>query len=375
MAVKSWTFEENALLDAYAKGVLSVDEVAKRTGRTVIAIRGRAHKAGITKKVWNRNLPVAQRNEVVRLYSNGLTMTEIQNRIGLSYHQIRWCLDNENVVSDHHPRTSGMVRNKIVRLFNESIPLNEIAEQVGRSRLTVMMVLRALGFDTGRNKNANIGKKSKGRKMPRREKKILSGDQVVQAVSLYNQGYSTLALARVLHCSQRLVRDVLEISGFDVKRIAVERAIVSRKCARLEGKGTLPAHGYGKRIPYETPFQGRVVLRSATEAFRAKELDAAGTAWFYEVRAYPVGLKTYTPDFWVSAVSFMEARKSLGVSPDRTQILSFLENTKHVIEDVKGWWKPEHPSFNKIQKFRALYPEIPFGILLLDPSKGVRKWL
>lgn len=120
--------------------------------------------------------------------------------------------------------------------------------------------------------------------------------------------------------------------------------------------------GYGRRFSYRSPFQGRVILRSSSELERARELDAAGVVWFYEVKRFPViredKISTYTPDFWVVPGWSRE-----DVPANFTTFLDTLDPSAVEIEDVKGWWGPGHKTYPKIRDFQAQYPHLNFKIV------------
>lgn len=120
--------------------------------------------------------------------------------------------------------------------------------------------------------------------------------------------------------------------------------------------------GYGQRFPYQSPFQGTVTLRSSSELERARELDAAGVAWFYEVKRFSVirgdKTSTYTPDFWVVPRVTRDE-----VPTDFATFLDTLDPSSVEIEDVKGWWGPGHKTYPKIQAFQAQYPHLNFRIV------------
>jgi len=109
--------------------------------------------------------------------------------------------------------------------------------------------------------------------------------------------------------------------------------------------GGFKGSGWGKGSYYQSPNQGQIWLRSTSEVQRAMELDAAHEVWFYEMGAYdlelPTGPVTYTPDFWI-----------------------LMENGDFRIEEVKGWWAPEHKDYLKLQCFKEQHPEILFDLVI-----------
>lgn len=144
-----------------------------------------------------------------------------------------------------------------------------------------------------------------------------------------------------------------------------QRRSASMRRAYAEGRKTVkPSSGYGKGAYYDSPFQGRIWLRSGAEIQRARELDAEGSVWFYEVQRYNVlmdRVTSYTPDFWI--VPGVSRDSVLG---EAKVFLQSLSPSVVWVEDVKGWWKPTHKTFPKIQAFREQYPEIQFDIVIRE---------
>ncbi len=63
-----------------------------------------------------------------------------------------------------------------------------------------------------------------------------------------------------------------------------------------------------------------------------------------------------------------EARSRLGSDPDPSAVLEFLNLTAHRIEDVKGWWGDNHPTYPKVSSFRSQHPGT-FNVVV--KTKGV----
>ena len=109
-------------------------------------------------------------------------------------------------------------------------------------------------------------------------------------------------------------------------------------------------------------------MGSRLEAIRAQQLSDANTPWFYEVQRYVVGGgNTYLPDFWVvEGASMGDVLGLLGNTPTMPDILRFLASTQYRVEDVKGWWRPDHPSYSKVESFRYSFPNIQFQVVVKD---------
>jgi hypothetical protein len=135
--------------------------------------------------------------------------------------------------------------------------------------------------------------------------------------------------------------------------------------AYAEGRKTVKAaSGYGLGGYYCTPFQGHVWMRSGSELQRAEELDAAGLVWFYEARRFNVQMDrptTYTPDFWV-----VPGVGRQDIPQDALGFLFAQPESAVLVEDVKGWWKPTHKTYPKVQAFQEQYPSIQFQIVLRE---------
>ena len=115
------------------------------------------------------------------------------------------------------------------------------------------------------------------------------------------------------------------------------------------------------------------MMRSLLEASRAAHLDGEGVPWFYEVQRFTLSDgRTYLPDFWVADCTMEKTRSILGSSPGDTEILDFLMDTPHRIEDVKGWWRKDHPSYPKVSAFKSQY-QGEFNVVVR--TKGEWSWL
>lgn len=151
----------------------------------------------------------------------------------------------------------------------------------------------------------------------------------------------------------------------------IEKRAVGLRLAYSEGRHLVsPKAGYGKRFFYNSPYQGRICLRSSSELQRALELDADHAVWFYEVQRFSMvfngKLTTYTPDFWVV---HGVARTEIGEDP-----FSILKSHPVKVEDVKGWWGPKHKTYQKIQSFTEQYPQVDFSIVVKQGLPEAKSW-
>lgn len=141
----------------------------------------------------------------------------------------------------------------------------------------------------------------------------------------------------------------------------IEKRTAGLRLAYLTGRREVsPKSGYGRRFFYNSPYQGRICLRSSSELQRAQELDSEQAVWFYEVRRFSVvlggKLTTYTPDFFI-----VRGVPRVDVVGDPTLLL---ESHPLQVEDVKGWWGPKHKTYQKIQAFMSQYPQVDFKIAI-----------
>lgn len=374
MAVGSWTAAEDALLVGYAKGVLSVGEIAAKTGRTAAAVTARAHKLGLAKRVWNKNLSDAQRDEVVRLYSEGLTITEIQNRTGFSYHQVRWFLTQKKIPVDRsraaisategqRKKFSDQEKVRLEELWNAGVSLSEIRTELGCCKQVLEKYVHQQGWE--RDHFILLGNI--------KQRRQFSSVELANICRVYIEGGRGLEeTAKKFGTSKHTLRRVLREAGVDIsdvfrkklsERIRQDYKVGRRKVSAKAGRGI---HSY-----YDTPFQGRVLMRSSDEVRYAKMLDQQGKTWFYEVRNYLLSSgRSYTPDFWVSPIPKTTVQAILGGTLNKRTILAFLDSIRHDIIDVKGWWNSKHLSWEKINLFRKDFSALVFRLAVNDKKGG-----
>ncbi len=349
---KSWTTDEEGLLDRYVIGELSVQAISEMTGRSPLAVRARAHKLGKRRgSGWVRNFPPELKTKLGDMYLSGLTITEMEPVVGLSYHVIRSVITDLGITVDQskagRKASQGQVRvftpteqATIREMWDAKASVQSIAETVGCDRHTLMK------FINGRMDTRSL--------VGSRQQRATSvqADTIVREFTV---GMLTRDnVASLAGCKRTLVERVLRDAKVDINMWTGRKlsAIISAEY-RSGKRSVSPLAGHGIRTQADTPFQGSVLMRSRTEAQRAQELDATGMAWFYEIQRYPLSDgRTYTPDFWVTQVPVGEAQSVLGVSPTRAEIRKYLSAVSHTVEDVKGWFNENHPSYAKIAAFR-----------------------
>jgi hypothetical protein len=163
-------------------------------------------------------------------------------------------------------------------------------------------------------------------------------------------------VAALVHCSPTLITRVLKDRGVDSEHWRRQKIAEAHRETYRNGRQVPTSVGYGTKVKVVTPFQGTVMVRSKIEALRAGYLTELGVPWFYEVTRYVLeDGSTYLPDFWVAECLMVDAVVGLGGSPTLADARSFLARVPHRVEDVKGWWRADHPSYQKVIRFRAQY--------------------
>jgi len=368
----AWTSQEDALLEGYAKGELTLDEVSIQTGRTKLAVSGRSHKRGLTKRVWNTRLPAQTIQQICDLYRQGETLQKIQGDTGLSYHQVRWCLKVQGLSVDRRRASLEATKEKrrvfkvaeiekTKTLWDGGISEKDIAAELGCCK----QVLRRLVSEQGWARSA------KDLRGNRSQRKVFSEKELQHMVRAYVRGLDGLTVtARHFGTSKSTLRRCFQSVGIDFGNVSRKKHSALLKRDFRRGKRVIsPRTGRGIRSYCVTPFQGRVLLRSQDEARRVREL--VGTAWFYEINRYTLSTGgTYLPDFWETGLPEDVVRTMFSKNPTKQDILSLLRGIPHRIVDVKGWWGPQHPSWDKIQQFRREFPNISFHLLVNDKNGG-----
>lgn len=373
VGMPAWTEKEEEFLHEYASGALSAKEVARHVGRSPQAVAARAYKLGLTKRSWNKNLPQEVQDQVVRLYQKGLVMSQVQAQTGLSYHQVRWCLNQAGVPVDRKRSAVVATQNQrrvlteseqalIEQCWLEGLSVQRISERVGCWRRVVERFIQEQGW--GRSREQMPGYMEQRRTFSPEEQQAMVGHYLS---GLYGQE----ATMQEFGVSKKVLRRVLRENGVDAKQVASKRHAALIQHEFHSGKRHIsPRAGVGIRSYFDVPLQGRVLLRSTTERLRALYLMKQGIAWFYEIRRFTLqNGETYLPDFWVLDRSFAEVERMLGGSPGRKQLQALAAQVPHKVEDVKGWWDKRHPSWDKIQTFKREHPVVDFSIVLSD-GKG-----
>ena len=369
-----WTEVEDRVLEDYAVGLLSVVEVAVRTGRSKAAVRSRAHKTGKTVHVWNIHLAEATIQAVAQQYRAGRVLTEIQAATGLSYHQVRWCLDQVGSVVDRsraaHKATEGQRRilteaekSTLQEFWGKGWSIQALARALGCCRPVVARHIREQGW----TRSGSTLQSAQDRR------RVFSAQETQDIVQAYKvEIISQHTLAKRFGTSSSTLRRVLQAAGVDIDK--EWRRKHSERMLRDIRNGTRklsPLAGRGIPTSCQTPFQGVVTMRSRTEARRAAELDDSGLAWFYEVRGYPLSSgQNYLPDFWITTDQVVDVLGTLPLVASKHEILGYLQKSTYRLEDVKGWWRSDHPSASKIAAFMQEYPQMAFGLRIEDRKTG-----
>ena len=202
-------------------------------------------------------------------------------------------------------------------------------------------------------KNADL--RSVGIYNPR--KRVFSpGDKILAIKSFVDDKLSVGSVGNLLDCSGALATRLLRSLGVDTGQDQGSRIRQAVLKGYRAGRQVPTSIGYGTKVTVATPFQGNMVMRSRLEAARADYFNREGVPWFYEVERYALtDGRTYLPDFWVADCTIEQARAVLGVSPTKDSLLTFLAATPHRVEDVKGWWRSDHPSYQKVCAFHGQF--------------------
>jgi len=291
-------------------------------------------------------------------------MVEIEAETSLSYHQIRWCLKEAGVSVDRSKAaikaTQELVRaftpeeEAVVRdLWETNVGIEKIAARIGCCK---QVVHRWLKFQNMRRDRGIVVGMAQTRHFSVEER-----ERIVWDFTLGMKSRDQVA-ARA-GTSRKTLSRILREEGVDIQYWTNRKLSEIAREGFATGKRVVsPRAGRGIATYYHTPFQGRVRMRSRTEAQRAKELDQKGIAWFYEAQRFLLSdSKSYTPDFWITRVPVGQVQGFV----NKRAIQAFLQQHDHEIEDVKGWWGDDHPSKGKIVQFVADYPEQDFHILVM----------
>lgn len=377
--MRGWTKEEEALLEDYSTGKRTSDEIALLVGKSKGAVRSRAHKLGKTKNIWNQFISEKIQQDVVESYVSGLTMAAVQQQFQLTYHQVRWCLKTAGKTVDRHRASVEATKDQLriltpeeCQLFQirwkEGVSILQIATEIGCCKQVLGKHIKA--FDLIRDASTLRGSIA--------QQVWVEGEELTQLVSdTVNTTLNQAALSKKFRLCKAILRRSLQKAGVDTAIHGRRKAAIAVRLGYLNGTRKIsPRAGAGIKTLATTPFQGDLLMRSRTEARWASELNSQGWAWFYEVRGYPLkDGKNYLPDFWITQETVDQARIVLGDTPSAQCIRQYLQQVPCRLEDVKGWWDSQHPSFLKIQAFLQEYPRIPFNLRIENrKTKGWTLW-
>lgn len=265
----------------------------------------------------------------------------------------------------------------ILSEYQKGLAASKIGKLVPCDAQLVYRFLRGRGFDITKGRygrasesiqktllKRNATLRASGIYNPR--KRVFSSDEKALAVkSFVEDKLSAGAVGGLLGCSDALVTRLLRGLGVNTGQDQGDRIRRTVLKGYQAGRQIPTSVGYGTKTPVSTPFQGDVVMRSRLEATRAEYFSARGQPWFYEVQRYTLADgRTYLPDFWVPDCTFDHALSVLGPAPVADCLRSFLSATTHRIEDVKGWWRPDHPSYSKVQAFREQSKDVRFDVVV-----------
>lgn len=143
--VKQWTETELAFLKQHY-GRIPVSDIAAALGRTESAVGSKASIAGIsTRKV---SPPV---EEIIRLKSEGMTITGIARELNLTAHQV-----NHYLYNSHHGKADYAPRGRVawteeriallIQMAKAYMSVNEIAKKLGATPAAIRVKASTLGL-------------------------------------------------------------------------------------------------------------------------------------------------------------------------------------------------------------------------------------
>jgi len=304
---------------------------------------------------------------VLRAYSTGCLITDVQESERLSYAHVKHILDEAGVKVDR-ARSSAAVQTPRIRhltldeeaavraRWGEKVGIVHIAKEVGVNPHVIERFVRQ--HLEGRSFGSVYLKRCPPRYAPAQVAEMIRQSTVEMR--------NAEDIARDFGCSGQLVTMYVRRSGVNGRVLQGAKLRLGYANGRIV---VSPLISHGVKSLSDTPFQGTRVMRSRTESKRARLLDATGMAWFYEAHRYVLSDgSTYLPDFWLTEVPVDVARAQLGEQPDRAAIWQFLSRTAHWIEDTKGWFGSAQQNYGnhaKIHRFVAegLHPR--FSVLVM----------
>lgn len=268
----------------------------------------------------------------------------------------------------------------VIRSFMGGQKVTEIARNLRCDHHRVTKTLVCAGIDVYKVSAMRSGAKQSLTKSQQSEYRKAEGirgpnfraftsDEQNLVVREFISGKTADEVALMVRCSPTLITRILKDRGVDSEVWRRKKLSESLRKSYRQGRTVPESVGYGTKVRVNTPFQGTVTMRSQLEATRASYLDEEGVPWFYEIQRFVLADgRTYLPDFWVADCTMEEARSRLGSDPDPSAVLEFLNLTAHRIEDVKGWWGDNHPTYPKVSSFRSQHPGT-FNVVV--KTKGV----
>lgn len=193
--------------------------------------------------------------------------------------------------------------------------------------------------------------------------RVFTEDEQNLVIREFTTGKTAAEVAALVNCCPSLVTRILRDRGVDSELWRRRKISETHLATYRNGRSVPVSVGYGTKVRVQTPFQGELMMRSRVEADRAAYLINEGAPWFYEVQRFTLGDgRTYLPDFWLPQCSMSEVLGALGATPKKADLIRFLASTDHKVEDVKGYWRQDHPSYRKIQTFRGEFPSVRFQV-------------
>lgn len=315
----------------YKRGASQTD-IGRQMGIHGASVGKVLRRLGVKCRDTPKSVTAAERDEIVDLYHQGLSVRVIGSRIGRPYQTVYNIIRETGIARSpgegRRATTPQETRDKAVKLYNSGKSLHEVAEALDITSQIVYGELKRRGIAC-----RPAGRKTRFADDPETANAILVG---------YKNGCSVPLLAHVYECSRDAVKQVLKDANVSLRKDSP-----------------------GSRVHQYIDRKGREHwMRSSWEIRTAMWLDREGRNWDYEKETYEINArKHYTPDFWIYDDS----------------------GELEILLEVKGWLQPKCDA--RMELFREAYPGLPLelwtqkeltnhGILELritEPPKGRKR--
>lgn len=146
---------QNKMIQLWEKGLPS-SEIAKYLKISKNAVLENLKKCGVnTSKHANKPVTKGMREQIRRLYLQGLTCKQVSKKLGICDWTVRKYLRLMDIDPGKHPLAPGKVekrglKEKLIKLWNEGYSSWQIAEKLNLAKSSVLYNLRKFDIDTSR---------------------------------------------------------------------------------------------------------------------------------------------------------------------------------------------------------------------------------